>query len=213
MLQCPREGITAAIYRANGSTCFSVILPKATTGISVMKRLWGKMRYTLPIVICILALAGLADSIYLSLAHFGLVDLHTSAVANVCKIGSGGCEEALTSNQAAVFGIPTALLGAIYFMLFFGAAITRTTFGTWPRPLALGAMMAAGLAFSIYLLHLLFFEMSAPCPYCVAAHGINIAALALCIVSFGQDGLLGSAGRYMQTFTRNRAPSRWRTQP
>lgn len=178
-----------------------------------MERSWGEMRPVLPMLILALALVGLADSTYLSLAHFGVVDLHSSSIPNVCRIGAGGCDEALTSQQATVFGIPTALLGAGYFAALVGAALVRNLSGKWPRPLALAVLLAGGMGFSAYLLHSLFFVLDAPCPYCVAAHAVNFAALALCVVSFGRDGLVVSAGHSFKAFTRGHAPHRWRTQP
>ena len=178
-----------------------------------MKRLWGEMRSVVPIVICVLALAGLADSTYLSLAHFGLVDLHTSSVPNVCGIGAGGCEEALTSPQATILGIPTALLGAAYFAVVFGAALARVASGKWPRPALLAIILAGGLGFSAYLLYSLILVLRTSCPYCMVAHTLNITAIVLCVVSFTEDGLVASAGRSVQAFARGHAPRRWRTQP
>ena len=171
------------------------------------------MRPVLPVLILALALIGLADSTYLSLAHFGIVDLHSSYLPSVCRIGAGGCNEALNSQQGTVFGIPTALLGAGYFAALLAAALVRNVYGKWHRPLALAALLTGGAAFSAYLLHSLFFVVNALCPYCVAAHAINLAAIVLGVVSFGRDGLTASAGRYLQEFARGHAPRRWRTQP
>jgi len=74
----------------------------------------------LPLLAAIVALVGLADSIYLTLKHFNAEPVPCSII--------DGCEQVLTSSYAEMFGIPTAAFGIAAYLLAFLLAIL-TAFG------------------------------------------------------------------------------------
>ncbi len=64
---------------------------------------------SLAIFLLIIAFIGFIDAGYLTVNHFQNVVPPCSIVA--------GCESVLTSSYAVIFGIPIALVGAIYYLL------------------------------------------------------------------------------------------------
>ena len=154
------------------------------------------MKLILPAAVGILAFAGFADSLYLSLAHFGLVDLQSTPGAVACAIGGSGCQAVLTSESSTVVGIPSAVLGAAYFAAMLGLALTRIVTGKWPLPLLLAPLLLAGLSFSGYLLNTIASDVDNPCRLCLIAHATNVAA---CVMIFASMYLDGVAPRLLQS--------------
>lgn len=86
------------------------------------------------------------------------------------------CEEVIKSRWGSVRGIPTALLGMIYY-----AALAVWTVGVGrPSPdrrwvhLLPGVMIAGGLVFSGFLTYEMFADLEHWCPWCAATHGANV---------------------------------------
>ncbi len=106
------------------------------------------------------ALVGLADAAYLTSKHL-------SGAAVPCSLVSG-CEVVLTSAWAEIFGIPTALFGAIaYFAAF---SISFLVFygrkNLWPL---FGLLSAAMFLFSLWLIYLQAWVIGAFCQYCLVS--------------------------------------------
>jgi len=83
----------------------------------------------------ILVVIGLADAAYLTVTHF------TTTVHLACS-GSGtiDCEKVTTSPQAYILGIPVAVLGLVFFVVYAGLS----TPAAWrsPEPLVRYARLA-----------------------------------------------------------------------
>lgn len=143
-----------------------------------------RMRHLVPLIILALALLGMADSVYMTLAHYNVVSLASLEPSGACSLTGKTCSLVVTSPQASVFGIPHALLGAAYFTALIGAALIRLKVGCWFAPWEMLGFLIAGFGWSVYLTQELLLQLHIPCPYCLTAHGINTAIVALYIASF-----------------------------
>jgi len=109
-------------------------------------------------IAAIIALAGLADATYLTVAHL--------AGEHVACSGSAQCSEVLSSKYATVAGVPLAALGAAgYFATFSFAtllAFERVRF-RFLLVLTVNAMFVA----TLWFLYLQAFVLHAYCSYCL----------------------------------------------
>lgn len=112
------------------------------------------------LVTTVLALLGLAVSIYLLTVHWGWW-------AAVC-LGVGNCEVVNTSIYSELLGIPVALLGGLTYvsLIVLGGLIWKDLFAEYAR---LGRFFIAvfGVAFSAYLTYIELFVLHEICPWCV----------------------------------------------
>ena len=121
-------------------------------------------------VLSILAVAGFADATYLSVEHF-------ANVIPPCTIH--GCETVLSSAYSTMFGIPVALLGALYYFallimyfLYFEAKDVR----------ALNFAMhfsVLGLICDLWFISAQAFIIHAWCQYCLLSAAVSTAIFVL----------------------------------
>lgn len=113
----------------------------------------------LSILVIVLALIGFIDAAYITAEHY----LERIPPCSVLK----GCETVLTSKYAAMWGIPVALVGAIYYGTVFILAINyfqnkKRELMTWVNRLTgLGLLASAGFVY------LQVFVIEALCLYCI----------------------------------------------
>lgn len=126
----------------------------------------------------ILAVIGLADAAYLTVTHF------TTTVHLACS-GSGtiDCEKVTTSPQAYILGIPVAVLGLVFFVVYAGLS----TPAAWrsPEPLVRYARLAwaiGGVCTVVYLIYAELFEIDAICLWCSLVHVVTIALFVVVVV-------------------------------
>jgi len=141
------------------------------------------MRRALSLVIAVLALAGMADSAYLTFGYLKLSQPDDAAAPGACLIGRGGCEALAQSSEATVLGVPTALIGFAYFSFVLATAAVRLRWGIWPLIPFIEPVLCIGLFFSGYLVWVLLFEIGIPCPFCLFAHTVNATIVLLYAVS------------------------------
>lgn len=109
-------------------------------------------------ILAVIALFGLADATFLTVAHFTGDDAVCGSLA--------GCSAVLGSKYAAIKGIPTATFGAFaYFTVFSLATLAAFGYAQMRRYLVLvvGSMFIA----SLYFLYLQAFVLHAFCPFCL----------------------------------------------
>ena len=108
----------------------------------------------------VLALIGVADSLYLLTVHWGW----WSAVC----LGVGNCEVVNASIYSELLGIPVALLGALTYigLIVLGAMIWKDIFAEYAR-LVRFLIAAIGVVFSAYLTYIELFVLHEICPWCV----------------------------------------------
>jgi uncharacterized membrane protein len=127
----------------------------------------------------ILSLAGLADSIWLTIVHYN------SSVTLICPANSTiNCEKVITSPQSIVFGIPVAVLGLAFYLFLAVANSPWAWRMTWPPVrYARVASMVVGIVFVLYLVYTELFTIKAICLWCTSVHVITFALFVLIMFS------------------------------
>lgn len=110
------------------------------------------------IFLFVVAGLGFADASYLTIEHF------TNKIPP-CVVGS--CEQVLTSQYAVVAGIPVALGGAIYYLIFL--VLIMIYLDTKKEIVLRGALIFTVFGFiaSLYFTYLQAFVINAFCQYCI----------------------------------------------
>ena len=111
-------------------------------------------------IITVFALVGLADAIYLTVAHI-------AGDYSICG-ESHGCSVVLGSKYAAVGPVPTAAVGALGYFGVFSFALLAA-FG-YPRVrMLLGIVVGLMFAATLWLLYLQAFVLREFCPFCLVS--------------------------------------------
>ena len=117
----------------------------------------------------VVALVGLADSVYLTAKHY-------EGGAVRCTVVSG-CNEVLQSAYASVGGVPLAAFGAAAYFAAFSLA-TLSAFGyRLTRPL-LALLVAVMLCATLWLLYVQAFVLGQFCSYCLLSAAVTITLAA-----------------------------------
>ncbi|MFA5838345.1 MAG: vitamin K epoxide reductase family protein [Candidatus Paceibacterota bacterium] len=115
----------------------------------------------------ILSFIGLVDTTYLTIQH-----LENGSV--ICLIIQG-CDLVLTSEYSKIFGIPLALLGALYYFLIFSLSVfcfkkrKENTFKF------LSFFTTIGFVISVWLVYLQLFVIKSICSYCMVSAFTSIS--------------------------------------
>jgi len=123
----------------------------------------------IPILFLVGGSIGFIDSAYLSVLHYKNVILP-------CSLGE--CETVLTSQYAAIFGVPNALLGVFYYL---AVIIFSVLYMDTKRPkyiLAAMAMIMVGSVFTLWFIYLQAFVIKAFCEYCLWSAGVTAVLFA-----------------------------------
>lgn len=133
----------------------------------------------LPLVSFVLALLGLADAVYLTVAHFT-----TSAILACSGGGLVDCAQVTTSPQSYLFGVPVAVLGLAYFLVAVVVYSPPLWRSTRPAVARVRLVSAAGaMAFVLWLLYAELILIGHICLYCTGAHVIVFALFVLTVLS------------------------------
>ena len=123
-------------------------------------------------VLALIALLGLADATFLTVAHLTGDDA-------VC--GSAvGCSTVLGSSYAAIKGIPTAAFGAIAYFTVFSSAILAAFGYARARGFLIVVIVAMFLG-SLYFLYLQAFVLHAFCPFCLFSAAMTFLLMGLVV--------------------------------
>ena len=128
----------------------------------------------LPVIASLLALLGVADSVYLTVHHFTAEPVPCSIVE--------GCETVLTSSYAEIAGIPLAAFGALAYFIAFSLAIL-TVFGNRAMWLLFGIQSFIMAAASVYLIYLQGFVIGAFCQFCLISAATSISLFIVYLIS------------------------------
>jgi uncharacterized membrane protein len=117
----------------------------------------------------IVAVIGLAISVYLTVEHF------TSPALLACPEGAViNCARVTSSQWSVILGIPVAVLGLGYFVVM----TALLTPAAWNRkalnPVRL-AGVAVGVGMALYLIWVELFRVDAICLWCTAVHVCTVA--------------------------------------
>ena len=125
-------------------------------------------RFTLLAIILVLAFLGLADSWYLAQAAL-------SDTALSCGIEAlDQCNTVAQSEYSRLFGIPLAVYGVAFYVLFFvfAAVMLAVTKPVLTRILYWASVI--GFLASLYFLYLQVFVIKALCVYCLASFALSV---------------------------------------
>lgn len=120
----------------------------------------------------LIALAGLAVSLYLTVEHYAAskqLACPENSVINCAKVTS--------SSYAKVGPLPVALLGAVYFVAMTALSLPRAWRVRRLDPVRIGAA-AAGVGSVLWFLWVELFRLDAICLWCTAVHAATLALLA-----------------------------------
>ncbi|HMT09008.1 MAG TPA: vitamin K epoxide reductase family protein [Pyrinomonadaceae bacterium] len=135
--------------------------------LSLVPKTW------LAVAAIVLAIAGLADSVYLTVHHYTAEPVPCSLIE--------GCEMVLTSQYAEVQGIPLALIGAVgYFIAFSLALLTLYGYRLWPLFGIQAAVMAIVSGILIYIQASL---IGAFCQFCLISAATSVLLFLVFVLS------------------------------
>ena len=143
--------------------------------------------------VAVLSLAGLADALYFTFAYYGRVRKSRWVPQVLCAREDSSCVTVVRTPYGSVFGVPNSLLGILYYglLLLWGVAgqsarltvhINTTSFIITFTDLLIAAG-AVTVALGFYLIFALRRILYTDCPFCYAAHAINLLVLALLIIA------------------------------
>lgn len=120
--------------------------------------------------------AGFLDATYLTIEHYKNIIPPCSAVTN--------CEVVLTSQYATFFGIPIALIGALYY-----ATLIATLLLLWQEKHKIWLQLvllfvSSAMVISIILVAIQAFVLHAFCQYCLLSEAINTILFVVGIILY-----------------------------
>ncbi len=139
----------------------------------------------------VLALLGLGDALYFTLAYYGRVRKARWVPQILCAGEGSSCVTVVQTPYARVFGVPNSLLGIPYYLFLIGwAAVDGSVglaFNVGRQYLELLSSMlvvisAVTVLVGLYLIYTLRRKLHVDCPLCYAAHGINATLLVLILL-------------------------------
>ena len=123
-----------------------------------------------------LGFVGFMDALYLTFEHY--------SGGQVNCIVTTGCDKVLSGPYSEVFGIPIALIGVIYYLFVFSAALFFL-FDISHKFFRLALLAsAAGFLASLWFISLQLFIVKAICFYCMISAFCSIMLFFLAVLSF-----------------------------
>jgi len=142
---------------------------------ALLNKNWRQIPKWLPILFLVGGFIGFIDSSYLSVLHY-------KNIIPPCSLLEG-CETVLTSRYAVIWGVPTALVGAFYYLaVVILSVLYLDTKQTGYLAAAMGAI-TLGFLFTIWFLYLQAFVIKTFCEYCLLSAGVTTALFAAVLVS------------------------------
>jgi uncharacterized membrane protein len=121
--------------------------------------------------VLLFSFAGFLDAAYLTFKHYFAFQVPCSLVH--------GCEEVLGSSYATLFGIPVALLGALYYLAVFLAMVAFIDKGKFTFFKVVIGLPFAGFFFTIWFVFVQAVLLQAFCLYCLLSAGFTSALFLL----------------------------------
>lgn len=128
----------------------------------------------LPMAAAIVALAGLADAVYLTVHHY-------TAEPIPCGVAFD-CEMVLTSSYAEIAGFPLAAFGAAAYFIAFSLAILAA-FGSRRMWGLFGVQSTLMAIFTAWLIYVQAALIGAFCQFCLISAATTTALFALYLIS------------------------------
>lgn len=122
----------------------------------------------------LIALIGLADSIYLTVQHL-------TGKSVKCTV-TNGCSAVLGSKYAIIAGVPTAAFGALAYFVAFSLA-TLALFGYQQARTGLAILVVPMFLMTCWLVYLQAFVLHAFCEFCLLSAAMTTTLTALVIAA------------------------------
>lgn len=129
----------------------------------------------LPATAAILALVGIADSVYLTAHHYTAEPVPCSIIE--------GCEQVLTSDYAEIGGIPLAAFGAAAYFVAFSLALL-TAYGYQNLWKLFGVQSTIMAVFSVWLVYVQGAVIGAFCQFCLLSAATSFSLFAIFLLSW-----------------------------
>ncbi|HTG47898.1 MAG TPA: vitamin K epoxide reductase family protein [Actinomycetota bacterium] len=141
---------------------------------------------TASIIVLAVSAAGLAVSIYLTIAHY------TSPRLLACgENGVVNCEKVTTSQQATFVGVPVALLGIGFFAAMFVLSLPAIVDRPGMRAARL-ILACVGMAFVLWLIYAEIALIGAICLWCTFVHLCTFAIFVAVLVEASRPAVPAS---------------------
>jgi uncharacterized membrane protein len=127
------------------------------------------------ITILILSIAGIFDTTYLTIKRF----THESVNCSVFE----GCDLVTTSSYSAIFGVPVAILGIIFYILVFALTLWYIKSKNKKVLNSLLALSGAGLLMSVWFVYVQAFILDAYCLYCLISALLSTTIFIISLIS------------------------------
>jgi uncharacterized membrane protein len=121
------------------------------------------------LIVALLALAGLADSLYLTVQDL---------TGQTLRCTMSGCSEVLSSPYSHIGSVPLAALGAVAYFAVFSLAILVAFGYRSARPLLAG-LSAVMFLMTLWLLYLQAFVIHHFCQYCLLSAAVTTTVTAI----------------------------------
>jgi uncharacterized membrane protein len=128
------------------------------------------------------SLTGLLISLYFTLVTYRLMKPDQRFIPPVCRMSGDSCLSIVDSPQARLFGVPNSLLGILYYLGVFVAAIGNLT----PSTMLYDGLLAVSigtLLIAAYLIYSLLAVLKVRCVLCLTGHILNLLILLFLIAS------------------------------
>lgn len=113
------------------------------------------------IFFAVVSLVGLADTVFVTINHY-------KGVIPPCTL-LNGCETVLTSKYSEVFGVPIALIGALFYLTVFLSALAYLKTKNNKIIIVFLVLTALAILMSLFFIYLQFFVIKAVCEYCLTS--------------------------------------------
>ena len=122
----------------------------------------------------IVALIGVADSVYLTVHHYTAEPVPCSLIE--------GCEKVLTSGYAVIAGVPLAGFGAVAYFVAFSLALL-TAFGDASKWKFFGIQVTLMALFSAWLIYVQAALIGAFCQFCLVSAATSVLLFLIFVAS------------------------------
>ena len=128
------------------------------------------------VTILVLAILGFSDATYLTIKHL-------KNIVPPCGI-TAGCETVLTSQYSDIFGIPVALLGAIFYLMIAIGCLIYLESKNQKIIKYTFLFSIFGFIAALWFVFLQIFILKAYCVYCLFTAGISASIFILSYTTF-----------------------------
>ncbi|MEE8348652.1 MAG: vitamin K epoxide reductase family protein [Acidobacteriota bacterium] len=138
------------------------------------------------ILILVLSTLSFLISSYFTAVSYRWIDPEATWIPSFCRMGERTCASIVHTPRARVLGIPTSVLGQMFYLALVAGIGGDFLFSSPIVYLYLAGSLLTVLL-GVYLTYSLLFLTRVPCKLCFSSHAINLVIFILLLLSVGQD--------------------------